>query len=193
MAGGYGADIDDTVAVHLRTLLEASRSARSGGRARAAGGPRFDGTIAPHERPPVAEPRSAYRFQPASPRAGWTTILYGHINNVVYYSFFDTVVNGYLIDRGALDIHGGAVIGLVVETQCNYFTSLQYPQAVDAGIGWPVGASSVRYEIGLFAERRAPARLAGTSCTCTSSAAVAGRSHCPQLLAALHRCARRHP
>jgi acyl-CoA thioester hydrolase len=78
---------------------------------------------------------------------------YGHINNVVYYSFFDTVVNAALIEAGALDIEKSAVIGLVVETHCNYFAPLTFPQTVHAGLRVAhIGASSVRYEIGLFAE-----------------------------------------
>lgn len=78
---------------------------------------------------------------------------YGHVNNVVYYSWFDTAVNAMLIERGALDIHAGHVIGLVVETQCNYFSPLAFPQAVDAGIRVShQGNSSVRYDIGLFAQ-----------------------------------------
>ena len=79
--------------------------------------------------------------------------VYGHVNNVQYYSFFDTVVNGYLIAKGALDPEKSDVIGLVVETHCNYFAPLWFPQKVDAGLRVAhVGASSVRYEIGLFAE-----------------------------------------
>lgn len=78
--------------------------------------------------------------------------VYGHVNNTQYYSFFDTAVNRYLIDAGALDIHRGEVIGLVVETHCNYFAPLAFPQDVQAGIRVAhVGRSSVRYEIGLFA------------------------------------------
>jgi acyl-CoA thioester hydrolase len=78
--------------------------------------------------------------------------VYGHINNVQYYSFFDTAVNRYLIASGALDIHAGAVIGLVVQTHCNYFAPLAFPQDVVAGLRvTQVGRSSVRYEIGLFA------------------------------------------
>ncbi|MES1162211.1 MAG: thioesterase family protein [Rhizobacter sp.] len=77
---------------------------------------------------------------------------YGHVNNVVYYSFFDTAVNRYLIEAGALDIQQGAVIGLVVETHCNYFAPLEFPQLVEAGLRVAqVGSSSVRYEVGLFA------------------------------------------
>ncbi|WP_226858517.1 acyl-CoA thioesterase [Diaphorobacter aerolatus] len=79
--------------------------------------------------------------------------LYGHVNNVVYYSWFDTAVNGYLIEQGALDIHHGETIGLVVETQCNYFSPLAFPQTVEAGLRVArLGSSSVRYEIGLFAK-----------------------------------------
>ena len=60
--------------------------------------------------------------------------VYGHLNNVVYYSLFDTAVNTLLIEAGALDLHGGAVIGLVVETHCNFFESLAFPQRVEAGV-----------------------------------------------------------
>ncbi|OOG47428.1 thioesterase family protein [Polaromonas sp. A23] len=101
---------------------------------------------------PQAEPRSAYRiFRPIGTR--WSdNDVYGHVNNVVYYSWFDTAVNGYLIESGAIDIHDGAVIGLVIETQCNYFSPLSFPQPVVAGIRVAhVGSSSVRYEVGLFA------------------------------------------
>lgn len=102
---------------------------------------------------PQALPRSAYRvFRPIGTR--WMdNDVYGHVNNVVYYSWFDTAVNGYLIEQGALDIHNGSVIGLVVETQCNYFAPLAFPQTVHAGLRVAhQGSSSVRYEIGLFAE-----------------------------------------
>lgn len=79
--------------------------------------------------------------------------VYGHVNNVVYYSWFDTAVNSHLIDQGALDIHDGDTIGLVVETQCNYFAPLAFPQKVEAGIRVArLGGSSVRYEVGLFAQ-----------------------------------------
>lgn len=78
--------------------------------------------------------------------------LYGHINNVQYYSFFDTAVNRYLIDQGVLDIHAGEVIGLVVETHCNFFSSAAFPDDITAGIRVAhLGRSSVRYEVGLFA------------------------------------------
>ena len=78
---------------------------------------------------------------------------YGHVNNVVYYSWFDTAVNAFLIEHGVLDIAQGEVIGLVIETQCNYFSPLSFPQNVEAGIRVArLGSSSVRYEIGLFAQ-----------------------------------------
>jgi acyl-CoA thioester hydrolase len=78
---------------------------------------------------------------------------YGHVNNVVYYSWFDTVVNDYLIRADVLDIERGATIGLVVETQCNYFSELAFPQIVTAGLRVArIGASSVRYEIALFGD-----------------------------------------
>ncbi len=96
--------------------------------------------------------RNDYRhFQVISTR--WMdNDVYGHVNNVVYYSYFDTVVNQYLIEQGALDIHAGEVIGLVVETQCNYFAPLAFPQPVEAGLRVArLGSSSVRYEVGLFA------------------------------------------
>jgi acyl-CoA thioester hydrolase len=100
---------------------------------------------------PAAQPRTAYKtFIPITTR--WSdNDVYGHVNNVVYYSWFDSAVNGYLIEQGALDIHHGATIGLVVETHCNYFAPISFPQAVQAGIRVVhIGASSVRYEVGLF-------------------------------------------
>ncbi|MES2282880.1 MAG: thioesterase family protein [Pseudomonadota bacterium] len=107
---------------------------------------------------PQAEPRSAFKaFRPIGTR--WSdNDVYGHVNNVVYYSWFDTAVNGLLIDRGAIDIHNGKVIGLVIETQCNYFAPLAFPENVVAGIRVAhIGSSSVRYEVGLFPEDAAQA------------------------------------
>ena len=81
--------------------------------------------------------------------------IYGHVNNVEYYSYFDTVINAYLIRAGGLDIHGGAIIGLCAESHCRFLDSLAFPDAVDAGLRVAkLGRSSVRYEIGLFAEGR---------------------------------------
>ena len=76
---------------------------------------------------------------------------YGHVNNVVYYSYFDTAVNRWLIERGLLDVLTSAAIGLVVETQCRYLKPLSFPDRVTAGIRVAkLGRSSVRYEIALF-------------------------------------------
>jgi acyl-CoA thioester hydrolase len=102
---------------------------------------------------PQAQPRSAYKaFRHISTR--WMdNDAYGHVNNVIYYSWFDTAVNAHLIEHGALDIHTSSVIGLVVETHCNYFAPLAFPQTVEAGIRVArLGSSSVRYEVGLFAQ-----------------------------------------
>lgn len=88
--------------------------------------------------------------------------VYGHVNNVVYYSWFDTAVNAHLIKAGVLDIHAGAVIGLVVETGCRYAAPLAFPQVIEAGIrAAKIGTSSVRYEVGLFAEGEAEAAAEG--------------------------------
>jgi acyl-CoA thioester hydrolase len=77
--------------------------------------------------------------------------VYRHVNNVVYYSFFDTAVNQYLLEQGALDIGTSAIVGLVVETRCSYFASLAFPDIVHAGLRVArIGGSSVRYEIGIF-------------------------------------------
>lgn len=102
---------------------------------------------------PQPEPRGAYRaFRSISTR--WMdNDAYGHVNNVVYYSWFDTAVNGYLVQQGVLDIERSPVIGLVIETQCNYFAPIAFPQNVSAGIRVArIGRSSVRYEVGLFAD-----------------------------------------
>lgn len=78
--------------------------------------------------------------------------VYGHVNNVEYYSFFDTVINAFLIRSGGLDIHAGPAIGLCAESHCKFMDSLAFPDAVDAGLRIAhLGRSSVRYEIGLFA------------------------------------------
>jgi acyl-CoA thioester hydrolase len=77
--------------------------------------------------------------------------VYGHVNNVVYYSYFDTAVNQFLIERGVLDIHNGEVVGFVVDSGCSYFSSISFPDMIHAGIRVAkLGNSSVRYEIALF-------------------------------------------
>ena len=102
---------------------------------------------------PQPESRSAFKVFRRIDTRWMDNDVYGHVNNVVYYSWFDTAVNAHLIEQGALDIHHGQTIGLVVETHCNYFAPLAFPQVVEAGIRVAkMGGSSVRYEIGLFAQ-----------------------------------------
>ena len=77
--------------------------------------------------------------------------VYGHVNNVQYYAFFDTVINRWLIDEGGLDIHSGEVIGLCAESHCTFLAAVAFPDPVEAGLRvGHLGNSSVRYEIGLF-------------------------------------------
>jgi acyl-CoA thioester hydrolase len=100
---------------------------------------------------PAPRPRADYRhFLPIQTR--WMdNDAYRHVNNVVYYSWFDTVVNAYLIGRGALDPDTSSVIGLVVETRCQYFSPVSFPDMVHAGVAVAkLGRSSVRYEVGIF-------------------------------------------
>jgi acyl-CoA thioester hydrolase len=100
---------------------------------------------------PAPEPRHAYHLFRRIDTRWADNDAYGHVNNVVYYAWFDTAVNAYLIEQGALDIHNGATIGLVVETQCNYFLPVAFPQPVEIGIRVAhVGSASVRYELGVF-------------------------------------------
>jgi len=111
---------------------------------------------------PTPTQRSAYPvWRTISTRWG-DNDAYGHVNNVVYYAWFDTVVNAYLIENGALDVKSGAVIGLVVETQCNYFSPLAFPQDIEVGLRLGHrGSSSVRYELGIFAQGAALAAAQG--------------------------------
>ena len=102
---------------------------------------------------PRPEPRTAYRVFRAITTRWMDNDQYGHVNNVIYYSWFDTAVNAYLIEQGALDTARSDTIGLVVETQCHYCASLSFPQLIEAGIRVAhMGSSSVRYEVGLFAQ-----------------------------------------
>jgi acyl-CoA thioester hydrolase len=100
---------------------------------------------------PAPEPRNAYYLFRRIDTRWADNDAYGHVNNVVYYAWFDTAVNAYLIEQGALDIHDGATIGLVVETHCNYFSPVVFPQPVEVGLRIAsLGGSSVRYELGVF-------------------------------------------
>ena len=102
------------------------------------------------ERPQPSQ-RSAYKAFRALTTRWMDNDVYGHMNNVVHYSLFDTAVNGWLIDQGVLDFKAGKQVGLVVETGCRYFSELAFPDRVTAGMRvGRLGTSSVRYEIGLF-------------------------------------------
>jgi acyl-CoA thioester hydrolase len=87
--------------------------------------------------------------------------VYGHVNNVEYYAFFDTVINAWLIEEGGLDIHRGDVIGLCAESHCEFRAAFAFPETVEAGLRvGRLGRRSVRYEIGLFrADTAEPAAL----------------------------------
>jgi acyl-CoA thioester hydrolase len=100
---------------------------------------------------PTRLSRAAFRhFRPIATR--WMdNDVYGHVNNVVYYSYFDTVVNGHLVEAGLLDIAESPAIGLVVETGCAYFESVSFPDALEAGLAVEsLGRSSVRYRVAIF-------------------------------------------
>ena len=99
----------------------------------------------------VDPPRSGYRHFLAIPTRWMDNDSYGHVNNVTYYSYFDTVVNEHLIRVGGLDIGSDPVVGYVVETCCRYSKPLSFPEAIDAGLRVTrLGATSVTYEIGIF-------------------------------------------
>jgi len=88
--------------------------------------------------------------------------IYGHINNVEFYAFFDTVVNGHLIDAGLLDIAHGTLVGYVVETKCSYFAQLAFPDRLEGGLRVDrIGTSSVQYGVGIFRESDDQAAAAG--------------------------------
>jgi acyl-CoA thioester hydrolase len=109
-----------------------------------------------------AKRRSDYKHFHAITTRWMDNDVYGHVNNVVYYSWFDTVVNHFLVANGALDIEHSPVIGLVVETQCNYFGSVAFPDRVTAGLCvTKLGNSSVRYEVGIFREDEETASAQG--------------------------------
>ncbi len=100
---------------------------------------------------PTPETRADYKHFQAIGTRWMDNDVYGHVNNVVYYSWFDTAVNQYLIEAGALDFRGGETVGLVVETQCAYFKPVAFPDPVTAGLRVAkIGTASVRYEVGLF-------------------------------------------
>ncbi len=97
------------------------------------------------------ETRARYPHFLTIPTRWMDNDIYGHVNNVVYYAYFDTVINAYLIEPGGLDIHGGAVVGVCSESACRYRGACAFPEPVEAGLRvGHLGRTSVRYEIGLF-------------------------------------------
>jgi acyl-CoA thioester hydrolase len=106
--------------------------------------------------------RADYRYIVGIPTRWMDNDTYGHVNNVTYYSYFDTVVNEHLIREGGLDIQEGRHVGLVVETSCRYFKPLSFPETIDAGVRIAkLGRSSVVYEIALFRKDDAHPAAAG--------------------------------
>lgn len=96
-------------------------------------------------------PRSAFPHFLAIPTRWMDNDVYGHVNNVQYYSYFDTAVNQFLIARGVLDIHQGEVVGFVVDSGCSYFSPVSFPDLVHVGVRVAkLGRSSVRYELAIF-------------------------------------------
>jgi acyl-CoA thioester hydrolase len=96
-------------------------------------------------------PRETYPHFQTVPTRWKDNDRYGHVNNVEYYSYFDSVVNCYLIDHGGLDIHDGTVIGYIAESHCKYLQGVAYPDVLEIGLRvGKLGNSSVRYELGLF-------------------------------------------
>ena len=123
--------------------------------------------------------RASYPHFQIVPTRWMDNDAYGHVNNVVYYSYFDTVVNQYLIENGALDIENSPVIGLVVDTGCSYYAPVSFPDRVEAGLrvrGWAPAASATRS--GCSATTTPPRRPAAISCMSTSTARRAARRRC---------------
>ena len=109
------------------------------------------------------ETRAGYPHFAPIPTRWMDNDVYGHVNNVVYYAYFDTVINRYLIADGGLDIAGGAVIGLCVESRCTYRKAIAFPEDVDAGLRVAkLGRSSVTYEVGIFARGEDEAAAEGS-------------------------------
>jgi acyl-CoA thioester hydrolase len=97
------------------------------------------------------ETRAAYKHFLTIPTRWKDNDVYQHVNNTEYYSYFDTVINEYLIREGGLDYENGSVVGLAIETQCKFHKPIKFPQVVDAGLRiGKLGNSSVRYEVGIF-------------------------------------------
>src|SRR5262245_46575268 len=109
-----------------------------------------------------AERRSAYRHFLTIPSRWMDNDIYGHVNNVTYYSYFDTVINCYLIAEGGLDIRTSPIIGIAAESQCRFRRPFAFPEPVEAGLRVAhLGRSSTRYDVGLFGAGENDARAEG--------------------------------
>lgn len=107
--------------------------------------------------------RASYRYFTDITTRWMDNDIYGHVNNVVYYSYFDSVANKYLIEEGGLDIKNSQVVGFVVASNCQYTSPIAYPQAIEAGLRVNrLGNSSVEYGIGIFQQGSAVASAMGT-------------------------------
>jgi acyl-CoA thioester hydrolase len=101
----------------------------------------------------AAIPRSSYKHFRSIPTRWHDNDVYRHINNIVYYAFFDTVINGYLMTEGGLDYDTSGVVGFAIESHCQFHRAIRFPQIVEAGLRVAtLGNTSVRYEIGIFIE-----------------------------------------
>jgi acyl-CoA thioester hydrolase len=106
--------------------------------------------------------RDDYKYIQTIPTRWMDNDVYGHVNNVTYYSYFDTIINTWLINEGGLDIHHGQSIGLCAESHCTFLAPITFPQTVEAGLRVEkLGRSSVRYGIGLFIAGETPAVAEG--------------------------------
>jgi acyl-CoA thioester hydrolase len=127
--------------------------------------PPTDKPETPEKRPPQKRPserRESYRWFLDIPTRWMDNDVYGHVNNVTYYSYFDTAINRYLIDAGGFDFLNDPVVGITPETFCRFHASFAYPELVQAGLRvGRLGTSSVRYEIGLFGVGDTTARADG--------------------------------
>ncbi len=111
----------------------------------------------------VVETRARFPHFLTIPTRWMDNDIYGHVNNVVYYAYFDTVINEYLIREGGLDIHEGTIVGVCAESDCKFKASFAFPENVEAGLRvGHLGNRAVRYEIGLFKQGREEAAAVGS-------------------------------
>lgn len=112
------------------------------------------------EKPQIS--RTEYLHFLALPTRWMDNDIYGHVNNALYYAFFDTTINEYLIAEGGLDITAGAVVAFAAESQCQYLRPLAFPGVIDIGLRvGKLGNSSVRYELAIFKQNKTYAAATG--------------------------------